>query len=78
MVEAIRAVGASVTYLPPYSPDLTPIEQVFAKLEALLREAEARTRDVLWSTIGTLVDAFAPAESQNCIINSGVAKLDGA
>ena len=45
--EAIRAVGASVLYLPPYSPDLNPIEQLFAKLKAMLRTAAARTRDAL-------------------------------
>ena len=58
-------------YLPPYSPDLNPIEQVFAKLKALLRKAEARTRDALWATIGTLLDAFTPAECRNYITNSG-------
>src|SRR3546814_10586994 len=52
--EAIAAVGASILYLPPYSPDLNPIEQMFAKLKALLRKAGARTRDALWTTIGQL------------------------
>ncbi len=55
--EAIQAVGASVLYLPSYSPDFNPIEQLFAKLKALLRKAAARTRDALWETIGTLLDA---------------------
>ena len=73
VAQAVRAVGASLLYLPPYSPDLNPIEQVFAKLKTLLRKAEARTRDVLWDTIGTLLDAFVPAECQNYIINSGYA-----
>ena len=50
--EAIAAVGASILYLPPYSPDLNPIEQMFAKLKALLRKAAARTREALWTTIG--------------------------
>ena len=71
VTQAIRAVGASVMYLPPYSPDLNPIEQVFAKLKTLLRKAEARTRDALWDTIAALLDAFAPAECQNYITNSG-------
>ena len=71
VTQAIRAVGASVMYLPPYSPDLNPIEQVFAKLKTLLRKAEARTKDALWDTIGALLDAFAPAECQNYITNSG-------
>ena len=49
--EAIEAVGASVLYLPPYSPDLNPIEQVFAKLKTILRKAAARSRDALWDAI---------------------------
>ena len=69
--EAIQAAGASVLYLPPYSPDLNPIEQFFAKLKALLRKAAARTRDELWDTIATLLDAFAPREFRNYIVNSG-------
>ncbi len=56
---------------PRGSPDLNPIEQLFAKLKALLRKAAARTRDALWDTIGALLDEFAPAECQNYIINSG-------
>ena len=69
--EAIRAAGASILYLPPYSPDLNPIEQFFAKLKALLRKAAARTQDALWSTIGQALDAFTPAECQNYITNAG-------
>ena len=69
--EAIRAAGASVLYLPSYSPDFNPIEQLFAKLKARLRKAAARTRDALWETIGTLLDAFTPNECQNYIVNSG-------
>ena len=69
--EAIRAAGASVLYLPPYSPDLNPIEQLFAKLKALLRKAAARTHEALWTTIGLLLDAFSPAECQNYLTNCG-------
>ncbi len=69
--EAIRAVGASILYLPPYSPDLNPIEQAFAKLKALLSKATARTRDTLWDTIGQALDAFTPAECPNYLINAG-------
>jgi transposase len=69
--EAIRAVGVSLLDLPPYSPDLNPIEQLFAKLKALLRKATARTRDELWNTIGPLLDASTSAECQNYILNSG-------
>ena len=51
--EAIEARGAKLLYLPPYSPDLNPIEQAFAKLKALLRKAAERTVDGLWHTIGS-------------------------
>ena len=71
MREAIKAVGASVLYLPAYSPDLNPIEQVFAKLKALLRKAAARTKDALWNAIGLLIDAFQPEECRNYLINAG-------
>ena len=69
--EAIRAAGASLLYLPSYSPDFNPIEQLFAKFKALLRKAAARTQNALWETIGTLLDDFAPAECQNYLANSG-------
>jgi transposase len=69
--EAIEARGASLLFLPPYSPDLNPIEQVFAKLKALLRRAEPRTRETLWSAIGTTLDRFTPAECSNYLANSG-------
>ena len=71
--EAIAAAGASILYLPPYSPDLNPIEQFFAKLKALLRKAAARTRDALWDTVGRLLDAFTPAECCNYLQNAGYA-----
>jgi hypothetical protein len=58
--QALQAAGASLLYLPPYSPDLNPIEQAFAKLKALLRKVECRTRDAVWNTIGALLDAFTP------------------
>lgn len=69
--EAIRAAGASVLYLPPYSPDLNPIEQLFAKLKALLRSAAARTRDALWDAIGQTLDAFSETECRNYLANCG-------
>ena len=71
ITEAIRAVGASVLYLPPYSPDLNPIEQAFSKLKALLRKAAARTKEALWKTIGDVLDAFRPDECQNYLTNRG-------
>lgn len=69
--DANRATGASLLYLPPYSPDLKPIEQVFAKLKALLRGAAARTKEVLWNTIGQLLERFSPDECRNYLTNSG-------
>jgi transposase len=69
--EAIEARGAKLLYLPPYSPDLNPIEQVFAKLKAMLRKAAERSVEGLWSTIGQLVDRFPPAECANYLANSG-------
>ena len=56
---AIKTVGVSVFYLPPYSPDLNPIEQVFAKLKALLCGPATRTRDALWTTSGRLLNRFS-------------------
>jgi transposase len=69
--EAIEARGAKLLYLPPYSPDLNPIEQVFAKLKAMLRGAAERSVEGLWSTIGRLLDRFPPAECANYLANSG-------
>ncbi|MCC7017564.1 MAG: IS630 family transposase, partial [Rhodospirillales bacterium] len=69
--EAIEAKGASLVYLPPYSPDLNPIEQVFAKLKARLRSVAARTVDTLWDAIGSTLDAFSPAECAAYFKNAG-------
>jgi len=70
---AIRAAGARLLFLPPYSPDLNPIEQVFAKLKLLLRKAAERSVDATWQRIGTLLDAFPPHECANYLRNSGYA-----
>lgn len=69
--EAIEAAGATLRYLPPYSPDYNPIEQVFAKLKALLRKAQARSLDTLWRVIGTLLDQFSSSECENYIRHCG-------
>jgi transposase len=69
--DAIRAAGASLLYLPPYSPDLNPIEQVFAKFKALLRQAGARTKAALWDAIAAALHAFSPDECRSYLINSG-------
>jgi transposase len=68
---AIEARGASLLFLPPYSPDLNPIEQVFAKLKTLLRRAEPRTRQTLWDTIGSLIDRFSSVECRNYLAHCG-------
>jgi transposase len=69
--EAIKARGASPLFLPAYSPDLNPIEQVFAKLKQLLRRAKPRTRETLWQTIGNSLSSFTPSECGNYLANSG-------
>jgi transposase len=68
---AIRAAGAKLIFLPKYSPDLNPIEQVFAKLKHLLRKTAARTTDTVCDAIGQLLDAFTPQECLNYFQNSG-------
>jgi len=72
---AIRTAGAHLIFLPPYSPDLNPIEQVFAKLKALLRKAAERTVEATWRRIGQLLDRFTPAECANYLANSGYASI---
>ena len=67
----IEAAGASLLYLPPYSPDFNPIENAFAKLKALLRKAAERTVDRLWAAIGRIVDLFAPDECRNYFAAAG-------
>ncbi|MGZ5031515.1 MAG: IS630 family transposase [Methylobacter sp.] len=67
----IEARGATMKYLPPYSPDLNPIEQVFAKLKALLRKTAERTYDKLWQTIGQIMDQFQADECLNYFKNAG-------
>ena len=71
---AIRSVGARLLFLPPYSPDLNPIEQVFAKLKHLMRKAAERTAEATWKRIGTLLDDFPPKECAAYLVNSGYAQ----
>jgi transposase len=68
---AIEAAGASLRYLPPYSPDFNPIEQAFAKLKALLRKAAARTIPDLWQAIKDAIPLFAPRECANYFEHAG-------
>jgi transposase len=69
--KAIRAVGARLVFLPKYSPDLNPIEQVFSKLKHRLRKAQARSYDALLAAVGQLLDTYSPAECANYLKNSG-------
>jgi len=71
--KAIRAAGAKFFFLPAYSPDLNPIEQVFAKLKTLLRKTDSRTREETWRAIGSLLDRFTPKECTNYLTNAGYA-----
>ena len=69
--EAIEAAGATLLFIPPYSPDLNPIEQAIAKLKALLRAKAIRTVDALWKALGSLVDCFTPEECANYLRHDG-------
>ena len=71
--QAIRKAGAHLLFLPKYSPDLNPIEQVFAKLKALLRKAAERTAETVTQRIGQLLDDFPPHECANYLANAGYA-----
>jgi transposase len=68
---AIRARHAHLIFLPPYSPDLNPIEQAFAKLKHMMRKAHTRDVEATWRKVGQLLDLFAPAECANYLVNSG-------
>ena len=70
---AIRQAGAHLIFLPPYSPDLNPIEQVFAKLKTLLRKAAERSVEDTWRRIGQLLEHFSAHECANYLVNSGYA-----
>jgi transposase len=69
--QLIEAAGAQLRYLPPYSPDFNPIEQLFAKLKAILRKIAARTVGTLWSAVGEILPLFSAAECANYFENAG-------
>lgn len=69
--EAIRATGATLLYLPPYSPDSNPIETFVSKLKALLRKAAKRSIDALWEEIGDLLNTVTPTECSNFFASCG-------
>lgn len=72
---AIRSAGAHMLFLPPYSPDLNPIEQLFAKLKHLTRAAQPRTVEETWRKVGTLLNIVSPSECANYLTNSGYASM---
>lgn len=72
---AIRGAGAKLLFLPPYSPDLNPIEQVFAKLKTLLRKANTRSVEATWRCVGSLLDTFTAKERANYLANAGYASI---
>ncbi len=67
----MEKAGATLLFLPPYSPDFNPIENAFAKLKTILRKAAARTVDQLWRVIGDSLDAFTPNECANYFAAAG-------
>lgn len=69
--KAIYSAGARLFFLPPYSPDFNPIEQVFAKLKHMMRKAKMRCKETLWRKIGDLLNYFKPEECNNYLKNSG-------
>ena len=71
--QATRRARAHLLFLPPYLPDLNPIEQVFAKLKTLLRKAAERSVETVWKRIGSILDRFPPAECASYLRNSGYA-----
>ena len=71
--QLIEAAGAKILFLPPYSPDLNPIELVFAKLKTLLRKAAERTVGALWDRIGQVLQEFTPQECANYLRHDGYA-----
>lgn len=67
----IESAGATVEYLPPYSPDLNPIEMIFSKVKQMLRSLGCRTRDQLWSSMQSVLDRVTPSDARNCFRHCG-------
>jgi transposase len=72
---AVRQAGAHMIFLPPYSPDLNPIEQLFAKLKYHVRKAEPRTVDETWQRVGKILDLFSQTECAHYLKNAGYASM---
>jgi len=73
--QAIRKAGAHMLFLPAYSPDLNPIEQVFAKLKHIMRDAAPRTVEATWRKAGEILELFSPKECSNYLVNAGYASM---
>jgi transposase len=73
--EAIKKAGAKLAFLPPYSPDLNPIEQVFAKIKHYMRSAAERTVEATWKRVGKLLETFTQQECTNYFINAGYVSI---
>lgn len=71
VTELIESVGAEVRYLPPYSPDLNPIEMIFSKIKQLLRSLACRTVDRLWRAMQSVLDQVTPTDARNCFAHAG-------
>jgi transposase len=75
--ELIGAAGAGLVFLPPYSPDLNPIELIFAKIKSLLRSLACRTRNALWNAMQQVLDLVTPSDAENCFRHCGYSLRDG-
>jgi len=75
--EAIEARGAELVFLPPYSPDLNPIEMVFAKIKQLLRSLGCRTMEALWDAMQSVLNAVTPTDAANCFARCGYTLRQG-
>ena len=69
--EAIEAMGATLVYIPPYSPDLNPIEMLFSKIKSILRKKALRTVEALWNELGEIATCVSPAECRNYLRHAG-------
>lgn len=74
--QAIKQAGARLWFLPPYSPDLNPIEQTFAKIKHWMRMAQKRSKEDAWRHIGKLIDTVTPNECQNYLSNAGYGSIN--
>lgn len=72
----VEEAGAELRFLPPYSPDLNPIENVFSKIKQLLRGLACRTRDTLWNAMQRVLDAVTPGDAVNCYAHAGYSLRD--